>query len=188
MLHRMDPNPTSAEERSSPRSSVLDDLAAPRAGAVDDGAASDAPAREDPEQPSELGPLPVLGMVAGMLVFTLGAIYALEFTIGAVVAALGAAAVIASVVAIARRRRLGTIGGLCLAGCLGWVLLVAGFVLGSRSYDERFIYGDPNPLWDDVGLVGALMAGLGLVLLLAAPAGIVLVAVVRLFRRAPSSA
>jgi MFS family permease len=183
----MDSTPTPPDPPSSSRSSVLSDFAAARAAAEGTDASPNlgGPALE---QPSEVGPRFSLDIAAGVIVFTVGAFVAIGIALGAVIAVLGLALAIACTWATFRRRRLGAMGGLGLAGSLGWVLLLGGFVLGSRSYDERFIYDNQTAFWDAVSLFGALMSVIGVLLIVISILGIVLVAVVRLGRRAASSA
>ena len=66
---------------------------------------------------------------------------------------------------------------------LGFLTIVVGLGLGIWSYDKRFIYDDPSPVWEVVSLLGALMSHAGVVLFVVSILGIPVVALIWVFRR-----
>jgi hypothetical protein len=67
---------------------------------------------------------------------------------------------------------------------LGFLATAVGLGLGIWSYDKRFIYDDPSPVWESVSWVGVFMFLAGFVLIVVSILGILVVALIRVLRRA----
>jgi len=73
---------------------------------------------------------------------------------------------------------------LAIGVVLGFLATAVGLGLGIWSYDKRFIYDDPRPVWESVSWVGVFMFLAGFVLIVVSILGILVVALIRLLRRA----
>jgi len=73
---------------------------------------------------------------------------------------------------------------LAIGFVLGFLATAVGLGLGIWSYDKRFIYDDPSPVREIVSWVGAFMSLAGFVLIVVSILGILVVALIRVFRRA----
>jgi hypothetical protein len=71
---------------------------------------------------------------------------------------------------------------------LGFLSLVVGLGLGIWTYDKRFIYDDPSPVWEAVSVLGLLMVLAGVVVVVVSVLGAVVVAITRSLRRAVDKA
>jgi hypothetical protein len=71
-----------------------------------------------------------------------------------------------------------------LAEVLGVILVVAGLVAGSISYDERFINDSPDPIWDIISWLAFAFAVVGVLLVPISLVGAVVVGIARAVRRA----
>ena len=67
---------------------------------------------------------------------------------------------------------------------LGFLALLVGLGLGIWTYDKRFIYDDPSPVWETVSVLGLLMSLAGVVVVVVSVLGVAVVACTRALRRA----
>ena len=73
-------------------------------------------------------------------------------------------------------------GRLGLTALAAVAAVVEGIRLGTRTYDERYIYDNRTPLWETLNVVGFLLSFVGVAVLIGCALSAVVVWIVRLFR------
>lgn len=174
-------NSPTGDQPGAPRSGFLADLAAAREAAaarspLDVGAGP--PESDGPDEAVSSGLLGI-GITVGTGIFVAGMLtFGVLGTIGAALA-LGLA-VTAFVMLF---RRVSTVGRFALAALAGLFALVAGLVLGIRSYDEKY-FGDraDRELWDLVSFVAFLLTAAGFLAYVTSLVGLLVAAILRSVR------
>jgi hypothetical protein len=141
----------------------MDDFAAARSAALESTEAVEVPAAASgtEQEPSEAIASSCL-LVLGVLGCVVLAVLAVA-TGNPVALLVGVLLLAAAAVAVVRLyRHAGWLGRIAVVGLAGFVILVAGLMLGIQSYDERY-FGNPaeRGFWDAVSWVGLLLTVVG---------------------------